>query len=227
MRYRGILMDADDTLFDFQTANRVAVGLLLNEIGYEHPQRYEQYQEINHACWKLLEQGKMTQGDLKLARWARFFLRYGINADAKQAAERFVQLLGQQAPMLPNAEAVVRRIAAERPVWVLTNGITEVQKSRMALSPIGDAISGMVISQEAGVSKPDPRIFGIACQRLGMDRREVLMIGDGIASDVVGANRAGIDVCFFNPAGKSLPDGVHAEYEIADLRDCVPIALMA
>ena len=225
MRYRGIFMDADDTIFDFQTANRVSVGLLLNEIGYEHPQRYEQYQEINDACWKLLEQGRMTQGDLKLARWARFFLRYGINADAKWASERFAGLLGQQAPMLPHAEAVVREIAAAKPVLILTNGITEVQRSRLALSPLRDVVTGLVISQEAGVSKPDPRIFEIACARLGLGKREVLMIGDGIASDVVGANRAGIDVCFYNPRGKRLPDGVHAEYEIADLRDCVKIAL--
>ena len=225
MRYRGILMDADDTIFDFQTANRVAVGLLLNEIGYEHPQRYDQYQEINHACWRLLEQGRMTQGDLKLARWARFFLRYGINADARWAADRFVRLLGKQAPMLPNAEATVRRIAAERPVLILTNGITEVQRSRLALSPIGDVVSGMVVSQEAGVSKPDPALFRLACDRLGIAPREALMIGDSITSDVAGANRAGIDMCFFNPAGKALPPGMHAEYEVTDLRDCVGIAL--
>ena len=39
MRYRGVLMDADDTLFDFQTANRRAVARLMDELNYRHPDR--------------------------------------------------------------------------------------------------------------------------------------------------------------------------------------------
>jgi len=225
MRYRGILMDADDTVFDFKSANRAAVNLLMDEIGYRHPDRFDQYQAINHACWRALEAGKMTQGELKIARWTRFFMQYGIDVDPRAAGERFVELLGDQSMLLPHAEAVVRRIAKERPVLILTNGITQVQKRRMAASPIRDVIAGMVISQEVGVSKPRPEIFRIALGRLGIDRREALMIGDSIASDVVGANNAGIDVCFYNPTGKTLPETVHAEYEITDIRDCVGIAL--
>lgn len=225
MRYRGILMDADDTIFDFQAANRAAVNLLMDELGYMHPDRYAQYQAINHACWQLLEQGRMTQGELKVARWARFFVQYGLDLDANAASERFVELLGGQSMLLTHAEDVVRAIAAARPVLILTNGITAVQKARMAASPIRRYVAGMVISQEVGVSKPRPEIFQIALDRLGLRRDEALMIGDGIASDVVGANRAGIDVCWYNPTGKTLPDGVHAEYEVSDLRDCIPVAL--
>ena len=55
MKYRGILMDADDTIFDFQTANHRAVEQLMDEIGYRTPNRYEEYQEINHACWEAVD----------------------------------------------------------------------------------------------------------------------------------------------------------------------------
>ena len=225
MRYKAILMDADETLFDFEAGNRNAVSALLDGIGYDHPDRYEQYQAVNHACWRLLEQGKMTQGELKLARWARFFTLYSIQADPAEAADRFIDLLGGQSILLPHAEEVVRAIAARLPVLVLTNGITQVQKRRMAASPLRQYIAGMVISQEVGVSKPDPAIFRIALDRLGVGPRDALMVGDGITSDVIGANRAGVDVCFYDPQGRALPPGVHAEYRIADLRQCVPIAL--
>ena len=92
----------------------------------------------------------------------------------------------------------------------------------MAASPIRSWISRMVISQEAGVSKPDPRIFEIALD--GIDPGEALMIGDGTGSDVLGANRAGVDMCWFNPKGKELPEGMHAEYVISDIRECIDIA---
>lgn len=225
MRYKGILMDADDTLFDFQAGNRRAVGQLLQEIGYDHPEGYEQYETINKTCWAELERGLMTQAQLQTERWARFFERYHIDADPEWAGRQGAYYLGMQAVMLPHAEGVVRAIAAEKPVLILTNGITAVQKSRLAHSPIADAAAGIVISQEVGVSKPRPEIFQIALDRLGIGPREALMVGDGVTSDVTGANNAGVDVCWYNPRYAQLPEGVHAEYEIDDIRDLVKFAL--
>ena len=225
MRYRGILIDADDTLFDFQAGNRRAVDALMDEIGYRHPDRYEQYESINRACWAELEKGRLTQSQLQTARFVRFFDRYRIDGDACRAGQRFARLLGQQAILLPGAEEAVRAIAERLPVMILTNGITATQKSCLARSPLKDVVAGMVISQEVGVAKPDPRIFDIALERLGVSRREALMIGDGVNSDIRGANAAGVDACWLNPDGKALPGGVHAEYRIADIRECAAIAL--
>ena len=107
---------------------------------------------------------------------------------------------------------------------LLTNGITVIQRLRLANARISQWVSDVIISQEVGLSKPDPRIFELALG--GLDRREALMIGDGLRSDVQGANHAGVDVCWYNPGGKRLPGDLHAEYEIRDIRDCIPIALM-
>ena len=225
MRYKAILFDVDDTLLDFQTGNRNAVNQLMDELGYHDPDRYDQYEAINLKCWRELEAGLLTQSQLKVARFVRFFDRYPVPGDARWAAERFVALLGQQSILLPHALETVAQIAQRLPVAIVTNGITSIQRSRMALSPLKDYVTEVVISEEVGVSKPRPGIFTIALDRLGVKPREALMIGDGINSDIRGANNAGIDACWYNPAGKALPEGVHAEYEIADIRQCVTIAL--
>lgn len=225
MRYRAILFDADETLFDFQAGNRNAVNRLMDELGYFDPDRYDQYEAINLECWRALEKGQMTHGQLQLARFVRFFDRYPVPGDAKWAAERFPELLARQSILLPHAEAVVREIAAKLPVVIVTNGATRTQRGRMAMSPIRDLISGLVISQEAGVSKPRPELFHMALEPLGVRPRDALMIGDGVNSDIRGANNAGIDACWYNPEGKTLPEGVHAEYVISDIRECVGIAL--
>lgn len=216
--YRAVLMDADDTLFDFAAGNRRAVNQLMDEIGYHHPDRFDQYQEINHACWAALERGEMTQAELQVARFARFLGRYGVERDAVQTAGRFVEILGQQTILLPHAEEVMRFISARMPVVILTNGITSVQKSRMARSAIRNYIHDLVISQEVGIAKPNPGIFRYALEKLGMGPDEVIMIGDSPTSDILGANNAGIDACWYNPKGKTLPEGVHAKYTITDLR---------
>jgi len=216
--YRAVLMDADDTIFDFAAGNRRAVNQMMDEIGYHHPDRFDQYQEINHACWEALERGEMTQAELQVARWARFLERYGVERDAVQTADRFVEILGQQVILLPHAEEVMKFIASRMPVVILTNGITSVQKSRMAKSAVRDYIHDLVISQEVGIAKPNPGIFRYALERLGVQSHEVIMIGDSATSDIKGANNAGIDACWYNPKGKSLPEGVHAKYVITDLK---------
>lgn len=223
MRYRRILLDIDDTIFDFQQGNRNAVNELMTELGLSSPTVFDEYQAINHACWQALERGEMTQEILHVERFRRFLASKNRNDDPKAVADRFAYLLGMQAIPFPYAESVVKELCAQRSVILLTNGITVIQKSRMERTPIRDWIDGIIISQEVGVAKPDPRIFDISCG--DMDKSEVLMIGDGIQSDVLGANNAGIDVCWYNPKGKALPEGVHAEYEIRDIRDCLAIAL--
>ena len=225
MRYKAILFDNDDTLMDFQTGNRNAVSRLMDEVGYFHPDRYEQYQAVNRELWAALERGEIAQSELRLRRFMRFYELYPVPGDPKAASDRFVTLLGEQSILLPHAEQVVRAIASRLPVVIVTNGMTAIQKNRLARSPLRNLISGMVISEELGVSKPRPEIFRQALRPLGVAPADALMIGDGVSSDIRGANSAGIDACWLNPSGAPLPDGVHAEYIIRGLRECVGIAL--
>ncbi len=227
MRYRAILFDNDDTLMDFQACNRNAVNQLMDELGYRDPDRYEQYEAINLQCWAELEQGLLTQSQVRLTRFLRFFEHYPVPGDAREASERFAYLLGQQSILLPHALDVVRQIAEALPVVIVTNGMTSIQRNRFARSPLTDLVSGIAISEELGISKPRPELFLRALEPLGVAPRDALMIGDGIGSDIRGANNAGIDACWYNPHGKTLPEGVHAEYEISDIRQCVDIALRA
>ena len=225
MRYKAILFDVDDTLMDFQTGNHNAVNQLMDELGYHDPDRYDQYEAINLKCWRELEAGMLTQKQLKLARFVRFFDRYPVAGDPSWAAERFVALLGQQSILLPHALETVAQIAQRLPVAIVTNGITAIQRSRLGLSPLKDYVTEVVISEEVGVSKPRPGIFTIALDRLGVRPSDALMVGDGVNSDIRGANNAGIDACWLNPSGKPLPEGVRAEYQITDIRQCVEIAM--
>ena len=92
----------------------------MDELGYHDPDRYDQYEAINLKCWRELEAGLLTQNQLKLARFVRFFDRYPVPGDPRWAAERFVTLLGQQSILLPHAlETVADKSTAKGPLrWV-------------------------------------------------------------------------------------------------------------
>ena len=103
---------------------------------------------------------------------------------------------------------------------VVTNGIKEVQRSRIGRSPLEPYFSDLVISEEAGSSKPSPAIFEHACARLGFhDKDRMIMVGDSLSSDIRGGVNFGIDTCWFNPGSKANDSGLRPTYEIRELSE--------
>ncbi len=84
---------------------------------------------------------------------------------------------------------------------LVTNGIGEVQRARIARTGIGPFFDAIVISGEVGTSKPGAAIFDLTFAELGNPERETtLMIGDNLSSDIVGGIDYGIDTCWYAPA---------------------------
>ncbi len=213
MRYKGIFIDADDTLFDFQTGERVAAGRVLEYLRIADAGALDAYHEINAALWRDLEKGLTTQAQLKVKRFELLMARYGVTGDPAKAAEFYVEALSEQSVLLPGALEAVSKIAAVLPVSIVTNGISRVQRGRLIRSPLRHMIKDFVISEEIGFAKPDPRVLQIALKNLNLMPTDALMCGDGVA-DMRCAVSAGVDGCWYNPDGKPLPEDAKPRYEI-------------
>lgn len=227
MKYRAILLDADDTLFDFHRGERNAIREVLRALGVADPEAPARYSELNRACWTDYEQGRITQARLKIRRFEELLALYGLRScDPVAVSERYEDALSRQSILIDGALEAVRKIAAERPIAIVTNGIGRVQRGRMARAPIGQYISALIISEEIGTAKPDPRMIGAALEALGCAAKEgALMVGDSLNSDMRCAMNAGIDSCWYNPQGLTKPDEIRVTQEIADIRDLPDIAL--
>ena len=224
MRYKGIFIDADDTLFDFHTGERVAAGRVLEYLKITDSGALAAYQAINAALWRDLEKGLTTQAQLKVRRFELLMEQYGVEGSPDAAAEYYVEALSEQSMLLPGALEAVEQIAEKLPVSIVTNGISRVQRGRMSRSPLKNLIRDFVISEEIGVAKPDPRVLQIALNNLGVSPEDALMAGDG-AADMRCAQNTGVDGCWFNAGGKALPEDVMPKYEIGQIVLLPAIAL--
>ena len=64
------------------------------------------------------------------------------------------------------------------------------------------------VSCDVGVSKPDPRIYEIACERLGVEPADCLFVGDGANDELPGAERVGMTALQLRAPGEPLtPEG--------------------
>ena len=226
MRYDLILMDADNTLYDFDASEHNAICETLSRAGIDSPDAPQVYSAINKDCWKAFERGEMDQPTIRIRRFELLFKHYHIHGDVHDIAQFYTEALARQCIPYPGIQPVLRHITARLPVVVLTNGISAVQHRRFDASPLSPMLSGMLISEEVGSPKPDPLMFRAALKQFGIeDPNRALMIGDSLTSDILGANRAGVDACWFNPAYLPLVGDVHVDYEIHSVEEMPGIAL--
>jgi 2-haloacid dehalogenase len=226
--FRGFLIDADNTIFDYDRAEREALAGTLAEAGLEpSPALHEAYRRINDGYWRAFERGAVTQEELKVARFRQLLAEAAPTSRADPAAvsRRYLELLAAQVHLLPHAASAIADLAGRAALGIATNGLPEVQRSRLARSGLAGCFRVLLISGEIGVAKPDPRFFLLGAERLGLPRTEVLCVGDVPATDIRGARAAGMASCWVAAAGAAWPAGEPGpDYTISDLRGLAPLA---
>lgn len=225
--YDIILLDADQTLFDFHLAERGAFLSAMGRLGLPGEELLPRYVEINEGLWRALERGEITQETLKIERFRLLFAELGVSHDPAACSRVYLNALGDGCYLLPGAQALCEALAAAgRRLYIATNGIGAVQRRRLACSAICAYIDDIFISEELGSHKPEPDYFDKLFARLGdPDRGRAILLGDSIASDMRGGRAAGIATCWLNPAGLPCPEPALCDYEIRALEGFLPIAL--
>jgi putative hydrolase of the HAD superfamily len=66
-------------------------------------------------------------------------------------------------------------------------------------------VDDVVLSCTVGLSKPDPRIYELACERLEVTPDECVFVGDGANDELAGAQRVGMRAVCVLPPGRSEP----------------------
>ncbi|MDZ5444096.1 HAD-IA family hydrolase [Micromonospora sp. 4G57] len=75
---------------------------------------------------------------------------------------------------------------------VVSNGAVRQQDAMIRRTGLDRYVADWVISEEAGVSKPNPRIFALAAQRARMPLRGAWVVGDSPEADIGGAAAVGL-----------------------------------
>jgi YjjG family noncanonical pyrimidine nucleotidase len=228
MGYEVLLSDADGTLFDFKAGEVNAIRAVFDLFGVANtPENAALYHRVNDEQWKLLEQGGITQKVLRVLRFEQFLEAIGrSDLNAQVMAETYANALGRQSVPIEGAIEAIARWSQIVPVIIVTNGISKIQHGRMNGSEVRHYIRGMVISEEVGAAKPDPKMLEIGMDMAKVtDKSRVLMLGDSLSSDIAAAANAGIDACWYNPKKNANTKGLPVRYEITDLNDVDGILL--
>ena len=227
MKYKVLIFDLDNTLLDYDRTENYALDKTLVFYGIEPSQQLkESYRTINEENWKLFEKGEISSETLRVRRFDQFGDFHGFGWNAAEVSRNYLKFLGEGGFLLDGARPLIDDLRQDFRLVSVTNGISDVQRDRLRNAGLEDVFSPLVISDEVGFAKPDERIFAFLCEKAGIeDRREALMIGDSLSSDIRGALNAGIPCCWYNPAGYELPEGFNPDFIISNLDEIRDIVL--
>ena len=229
--YKYVIFDADDTLLRFRDDERGAFSRLFlrhgitadeellhfsNAVSEEvwtatglydvhSPAIQRQYHElyrahVEHVFEKILaflsERGVNVADDQKAD-----ISETGTAVSAAGLRNEFLKELETGGNLVDGAAETLSALKARGySISIATNGLTAIQLGRT--KPLSGLFDKLFVSEAIGAIKPTAAFFERLLSNLGAEKSECLFVGDSLASDVAGANGAGIDCCLFDPHGK-------------------------
>ena len=212
-KVRAVLFDLDDTLFDHAHCARCALAAVRSA---HAPLSAIDPLELERSHSRILEEihgdvmlGRMPLDAARVERFRRLFETTGVEVEAEvaaAAASGYRQAYIDSRRAVAGAEALLAAVKTRAKVGIVSNNLLEEQRAKLRHCGLDRYVDVLMVSEEAGVSKPDPRIFEMALARLGCTPAETVMVGDSWPADIEGAQAAGIPAIWLAPHGAEAPD---------------------
>lgn len=204
---QGLLLDIDDTLYDYETAHTAALAAVTNLAArsldldpeaFRHA--YARARQRVHLTLhgSAASHNRLLYFQLALESLRRNPLRWALRFD-QEYWDAFLGAVRLRDGVFDLLERFRGRLC------FVTDLVAAVQFRKVVDLKLFEYSERMVTSEEAGHEKPHPHIFLLGVQKLGLAPAEAVMIGDSYEKDVVGAWNAGITPVWFNPSRKPLP----------------------
>ena len=226
MSLRVLLADADGTLFDFHRGEAVAIGETFRRFGIpDTPGNLEIYSRVNHAQW--LQAGAREKPRRNACAWTGLRIscaKPALRETRRPCATATWSCWAGSVISCPARRNSAARVSARMPIYLITNGISQIQRSRFGDCAITPYLSGMVISEEVGHAKPHPAMLYQALEMAGCAPQEAIVMGDSVTAGIAAANAAGVESILFTE-GKEPPEGHGATYVARTYREALDILL--
>jgi len=219
---RAITIDLDDTLWPVGPTIAAAEGALRAWLETHAPAVAADWpparmRALRDELMSVIDPAlRHDMGHMRRASIARALELCGDDPAKAETAYAEFDRARQAVEFFPDALPALARLAERFPIFALSNGTADIRRIG-----IDHHFAGALAARDLGVSKPDPRLFHAACERLGVAPNEVVHVGDDAALDVEGALGAGMVAVWVNRAGAAWPGAGAPHHTVGHLGELV------
>jgi putative hydrolase of the HAD superfamily len=209
---QALFLDLDGTLLDggrFQESIvRTCESIAASQPGLDAARLVEANSKVWPSYWLEVED-KWTLGTLdgtsvRLEAWRRTLRTCGCNDESlsRLALQTHGKLELKAHRLFDDVREFFASVRRDRvPLALVTNGASDTQRDKLRVLGIECRFDAVVISGEVGIAKPDASAFGLALDKLAVERENVWHVGDSLTTDVAGAKAAGLTSVWLNRSG--------------------------
>jgi putative hydrolase of the HAD superfamily len=227
-KYKNIYFDLDRTLWDFDSNAKESFQDIykkyeLQEIFNTFDNFYNTYVKHNERLWKIYRDGKIRKSVLTFKRFALTLEEFGVKDEelAKKIGQDYIEISPTKKRLFPGTYETLDYLKDKYNLYIITNGFNEVQFTKLKNSKLDTYFKKVFTSENAGAQKPNAKIFEHALKTVNAKKKESVMIGDDIDTDIIGAKKFGLDQIYFNPERKEHTEDI--THEITTIKELLEI----
>ena len=213
MRYKAIFIDIDDTILDYIPCCREAFDAALAQISnVQYPmsneEQFQLFFSISGRLFSEAKHGLHTVAEVMELYPQEFCERAGYPPEAVEPFKHaFRAAWGKTHILVPGAKETLETLHAKGyRLFAASNSFGHLQRSRLEQAGVLHLFEDTYISMDIGYDKPDVRFYETALHRCNLTPPDVLMVGDSMTTDILGAQKAGIISVFFDRRGEGVKD---------------------
>jgi len=188
MNFKAIIFDLDNTLLDRTETFRLFTNKLISKYFNQHSN--EQQQQLASIIIEKDEDGYKDKKQL-FAELLEL-LPWSIKPAAGELLAYYEQEYVSSAVLMKDARELLEWCRSKYKTGLITNGRHAIQDGKLNKLQIKPYFHSIIISESAGVKKPNKMIFDLCLEQLEISAADCVYIGDHPVNDVEGAAKAGM-----------------------------------
>ena len=216
---KAVLIDIDDTIFDFEKCSKNSFLKTLEKFNLKFKEEdFSYFNKVNDILWTKQKLGEINIKEVFIKRDYLMGKYFNIDIEKGLFNDLFVKFLYDEIEMVDGIEDLLLYLSDKYKIFTASNGIYKMQENRLKKSNLDKYFDKIFVSDKIGYEKPDKRFFQKIMDITKYSNDDLIMIGDSIKSDIIGAKNSKIKSIYFNKEDKKISDK-NFTYQVKNLSE--------
>lgn len=216
---KAVLIDIDDTIFDFEKCSKNAFKKTLKKLDLFYEEKdFSYFNKVNDILWTKQKLGELNINQVFIERSNMMSKYFGLDIEKEIFNNLFVEFLYDEIEIVDEIEDLLSYLSNKYQIFAASNGVYDMQVNRIKKSNLDIYFKDIFVSDKIGFEKPDKRFFQKIMNITKFSNDDLIMIGDSIKSDIIGAKNSNIKSIYFNKENKKNSDE-NFTYQVKNLSE--------
>ncbi len=204
---KAVLIDIDDTIFDFKKCSKNSFLKTLEKFNLKFKEEdFSYFNKVNDILWTKQKLGEINIKEVFIKRDYLMGKYFNLDIEKGLFNDLFVKFLYDEIEMIDGIEDLLLYLSGKYKIFTASNGVYYMQVNRIKKSNLSKYFTDIFVSDKIGYEKPDKRFFQKIMDLTKYSNDDLIMIGDSIKSDIIGAKNSKIKSIYFNKEDKKISD---------------------